>query len=145
MVVARFYFTSPCATRGRPDTPHHPAPAASATNVILKGCSAGGLATFLNADYVASLLPAGVAYVAAPGAGFFLDYPGYDGKFHYRGNYQWVFTAMGINATLSRECLAYYSAQAGSPTWKCFGAQYALPFIHTPLFISNSLADRHVP
>ena len=30
---------------------------ASATDVLLTGCSAGGLATYLHADYVKSVLP----------------------------------------------------------------------------------------
>ena len=58
-----------------------------------------------------------------------------------RSNYQWVFNAMGINATVARECIAYYAAQPGAPIANCFMAQYALPFIRTPLFIANSLAD----
>jgi hypothetical protein len=54
----------------------------SASNIILKGCSAGGLATYIHADYVATLVPASAAYVAMPGAGFFLvsqDESSFDG------------------------------------------------------------------
>ena len=51
-----------------------------ATKVLLSGCSAGGLSTFLHADYVNSLLPASVIqYGAAPISGFFLDHTNVDG------------------------------------------------------------------
>lgn len=40
--------------------------------------------------------------------------------------------------------MAYYtsiSTPGDDQTWHCFMAQYNLPFITTPLFVSNSLAD----
>ena len=116
---------------------------AAATEVILKGCSAGGLSVYLHADYVGSLLPAVAKYVAIPGAGFFMDLPGYDGAYHYRGNYQWVAQAMNVTqlGAVNDGCLAFYAGQPGAPLWKCYVAQYTLPFIKTPLFIDNSLAD----
>lgn len=44
---------------------------AAATDVVLSGHSAGGLATYLHADYVRTLLPASVQnYRAVPDAGF---------------------------------------------------------------------------
>ena len=97
---------------------------ASAAHVILKGCSAGGLATLLNADYVGSLMPASVAYSAAPGAGFFMDLPGFDGNYHYRGNYQWVFTAMNITSTTNTECLAAYASEPWKVSWPSVFAPY---------------------
>ncbi len=48
--------------------------------MLLSGCSAGGLSTYLHADYVASLLPASVTtFKAAPVSGFFLDHPNLNG------------------------------------------------------------------
>ena len=40
-----------------------------ADEVILTGCSAGGLATYLHADYVASVIPKSAKYHAIPDAG----------------------------------------------------------------------------
>ena len=40
-----------------------------ADEVILTGCSAGGLATYLHADYVASVIPQSAKYHAIPDAG----------------------------------------------------------------------------
>lgn len=41
-----------------------------ASDVILTGCSAGGVATFIHADYVQSILPSGVKYAAMADAGY---------------------------------------------------------------------------
>jgi len=41
----------------------------SASEVILTGCSAGGLATYLHTDYVKSILPSSVKYRAMADAG----------------------------------------------------------------------------
>jgi hypothetical protein len=46
----------------------------AATDVVVSGCSAGGLATFLHADKWHSRMPAGAHVVAMPDSGFFLDY-----------------------------------------------------------------------
>lgn len=114
----------------------------AATDVILSGCSAGGLAAFLHADYVGSLLPPSVRFSAAPGAGFFLaDHPAYGGGFEYLAHYQWVAATMNVSTSVDADCVAFYAAQPGAPLWRCFTAPYTLPFITTPLFVSNSLAD----
>jgi len=44
-----------------------------ASEIILSGGSAGGLAVFYNLDYLATLLPSGVRLTGFPDAGFFLD------------------------------------------------------------------------
>lgn len=49
---------------------------AAATDVVLTGCSAGGLAVFLNADYVAEHLPTSARLVAVPDSGYFFTPPG---------------------------------------------------------------------
>jgi hypothetical protein len=113
----------------------------AATRLVVKGCSAGGLAVYLHADYVASLVravaPAAVV-LAAPGAGLFLDVAGIDGQFHYRANYEWVFTAMNASGSVNAACIA---ATPQADAARCFNAAYTLPFIVTPLFVANSLAD----
>ena len=43
-----------------------------ATDVVLSGCSAGGLAIYLNADHVASKLPSGAKFRAIADSGYFL-------------------------------------------------------------------------
>ena len=47
----------------------------NAEEVMLTGCSAGGLTTFFQADYVASVLPKSVRkYGAVPESGYFMNH-----------------------------------------------------------------------
>lgn len=65
---------------------------ALSTAVLLSGCSAGGLATYLHADYVRSLLPRSVKrFKAAPVSGFFLDHSNVDGTPVYPSQMKNVF------------------------------------------------------
>lgn len=61
---------------------------ANATEVILSGGSAGGLAVFYNVDHLATLLPEGVRLTAFPDAGFFLDAVDTTGEHSYRAGFQ---------------------------------------------------------
>ena len=47
----------------------------NAVNLVETGCSAGGLATYLHADYVQSKIAHSGAYYSLPISGYFLDYP----------------------------------------------------------------------
>jgi O-palmitoleoyl-L-serine hydrolase len=71
---------------------------ASAKQVVLKGCSAGGLATYLHADYFGSKLSPSTRFVAAPGAGFFLDAPSITGDYLYTPNYEYIYTMQNVSA-----------------------------------------------
>lgn len=109
------------------------------TEIILGGCSAGGLGALLSADHFASRWDRAATRVTAlPGAGIFLDVPGVDGVTrHYTPTYEWVAGYMNVTPRLAPACVGAY---AGAP-WKCFMAEYALPHVTTPLFISQSLVD----
>lgn len=114
---------------------------ASATEIILSGGSAGGLAVFYNIDHLASLLPSSTRLTGFPDAGFFLDAPNVDGQYVYRQNFigadpVWNVTAGGGT---NLECLA---ANSGSE-WKCLMAQYLTQYIKTPMFVMNSLYDAY--
>jgi hypothetical protein len=70
---------------------------ASATKVLLSGCSAGGLAAILNADFVQSLLPSTVTkYRVMPGSGFFLERPNVNGEPIYQENMKEVVRMHGM-------------------------------------------------
>lgn len=115
---------------------------ATASRAIYKGCSAGGLAVYIHADRVGDRIRAvnpTVDYAAAPGAGFFMDVPGFDKTYHYRGNYQWVFNTANLTGAVNQACIAAFPNP--SDQWQCFVAAYTLPFISTRLFISNALPD----
>ena len=109
----------------------------AATDVLVGGCSAGGLTVYLNIDAMAAALaPAKVQGVAD--AGFFLDHPDHNGVPVRTPFFQWGFTAWNSSASLSPACLAAYPA---GEQWRCIFAQYAAPYIATPVFALNSRFD----
>ena len=112
-----------------------------ASLVILKGCSAGGLATFLHADYVSSFVKAhvpGAVVVAVPDAGFFMDHNNTLGNPTWTPLYQWVASTLNVSTSVNSACAAFYPQ---SEQWKCFMAQYVAPFIQTPLFLAQDTMD----
>lgn len=120
----------------------------SADTVVVKGCSAGGLAVFLHLDYIAAKIRAvspSTRVVGAPGAGFFLGEAKPFTGGGYLSVYQWVFDAHNVSGVVdgfsstNDACLA--ARAVSNDTWKCFIAPEVLPYIATPLFVSNSLTD----
>mmetsp|Transcript_93380 Transcript_93380/g.166088 ORF Transcript_93380/g.166088 Transcript_93380/m.166088 type:complete len:414 (+) Transcript_93380:85-1326(+) len=109
-----------------------------ATDVVVSGCSAGGLATFLHCDHWADAIKEAspAAKVACmPDSGFFLDE---DRRPMYGSNMRNVFrfqesSAAGLNAA----CVAAHS----SDPEKCILAQWASQHIKTPTFPLQSVYD----
>eukprot|EP01065_Artemidia_motanka_P015223 TRINITY_DN19098_c0_g1_i1.p1 TRINITY_DN19098_c0_g1~~TRINITY_DN19098_c0_g1_i1.p1 ORF type:complete len:433 (+),score=116.73 TRINITY_DN19098_c0_g1_i1:70-1299(+) len=109
-----------------------------ATEVVLSGGSAGGLAVFYNVDHLAEMLPDSVRLTGFPDAGFFLDHPTKQGVKLYRSQFQGadpVWNVTGSGGTNSR-CLA-----AADAPWKCLFAEYLLPHVRAPMFVMNSAYD----
>lgn len=118
----------------------------SASQVILTGGSAGGLAVYLVIDLFASWLDSSVSVswrcimyvvfelvlmqvrvVGFPDAGFMLDHTDVTGALSYRQNFikadpLWNTTASG---STNSDCLRQYETAA----WKCLFAQYVTPSI----------------
>ena len=111
-----------------------------ATDVLLTGDSAGGIATFAHADAVAALLPRSVVrYKAAPMSGLFLRHANVRGAPVYEDQMRAVWALQNLSATTSARCQA---AQPAGAQHRCvFGAD-ALPFVATPLFVVNSIYDK---
>lgn len=111
-----------------------------ATEIILSGGSAGGLAVFYNLDHLATLLPKGVRLTGFPDAGFFLDAPTQaDGSHSYRDNFVGadpVWNVTGSGGT-NLKCL---SANTGQE-WKCLMAPYIAEHLETPVFVMNAAYD----
>jgi hypothetical protein len=59
----------------------------NATEVILSGGSAGGLAVYYNLDHLASILGPKVRLTGFPDAGFFLDHQDLKGAYSFRQNF----------------------------------------------------------
>ena len=71
---------------------------AHATDIVLSGCSAGGQAIYLQADHVASKLPATAKFRTLADSGYFLAEGGTGHSF------PWIFRAM--NAVTDATCEA---------------------------------------
>ncbi|XP_038974717.1 pectin acetylesterase 9-like isoform X1 [Phoenix dactylifera] len=107
-----------------------------AQKVLLSGCSAGGLATFLHCDDLARLLPKATTVKCMSDAGFFLDVKDISGKNTIRSFFSSLVTLQGVQKYLNRNC-------AGSLDYpyQCFFPQHALTYIRSPYFILNSAYD----
>jgi hypothetical protein len=70
-----------------------------ATDVLLTGCSAGGLSTYLHANYVQQHLPTSVkSYRVAPISGFFMDIDNVLGSAVYMNEMRTVFYMQNASA-----------------------------------------------
>ena len=130
-----------------------------AKEVIISGASAGGVAVYLHADYLSTKItnhammtqkqingsPAAATpprVTAVADAGFFPDLPSITGDYLYTPLYKSIFNLHHMRDSVNQDCIDYYSPH--KEEWKCFMAQYTLPFIKTPLYIVNSMSDSWV-
>eukprot|EP00850_Spirogloea_muscicola_P007831 SM000040S14843 [mRNA] locus=s40:781462:785148:+ [translate_table: standard] len=111
---------------------------ADANQVIISGCSAGGLAAYMHCDYLRARLPASATVKCLPDSGVFLDIKDVAGRYHIREKYKYVYYMQGANAGANEACLA---DKAAEDQYQCFFAQYTLPYIKTPTFVLNSNYD----
>lgn len=109
-----------------------------ASDVIVTGCSAGGHATYLHADYIREFLPSNVKYKVLADAGFFLDGKNWTGQYHFRTVFQYVFKMQNCSDGVNSDCIAAYPGEE----WKCFFPQYFFHLIKTPVFVANSPVDQ---
>jgi len=109
-----------------------------ATNVILTGCSAGGLSTFLHTNYLASQLPAGVQFKSLPQSGYFLDANNLDSQPVYPAEMKYVYNMQNCSGGVDLNC-----SQHTDPAnrWKCIFAPSVYPYVSVPIFILNSYYD----
>lgn len=106
----------------------------TATDLVVGGCSAGGLAAYIHVDYYAQQVPN--AYTRGIiDSGFFLD-GNYtrDGKADYEWRMSNLYQFMNASAGISSEC----TSQLG---YKCLFAYHLLPYIKTPVIALNSAYD----
>jgi hypothetical protein len=126
-----------------------------ATDIVVAGCSAGGLAVLLNIDMIRQLLPASARVRGLSDAGFFIHAVDRHGIESLCDAYltccflpadrcsdrtarlRWGFRAWNSSAALNPSCL---DAHARAP-WMCMLPPAAALFIRTPVFIVNSALD----
>lgn len=121
-----------------------------ATDVMVSGCSAGGLATYLHTDQWCDALP-NAKCAGLPDSGFFLDYqdptvtcsPAAQGKLGttINGNYhcglKWTHDIQNATAGINQDCV---KAHAGEE-WKCMFAEHSAEHIRSPVFAMQSQYD----
>lgn len=101
----------------------------AATEVVVSGCSAGGLSTFLHADSWSSAFPSTTRVTAMPDSGFFLDYNMTAGsRVPYATMMRWVASAM--NGSLPTSCVA----QNPTDPSMCIFAEHVSSTLKTPTF-----------
>lgn len=112
---------------------------AQATDVVISGCSAGGLSTYLHMDEWAAAIHAvspSAKVVAMPDSGFFLDYNATEGA-GYGASLRWVHDRMNGTHGVPAAC------RAANPTdpAKCIFAEHVSPTLATATFPLQSEYD----
>lgn len=111
-----------------------------ASDVVVSGCSAGGLSTYLHLDQWASMLKQSCSahpkVVGMPDSGWFSDY---EGPPHYHSGMMWVFNQQNSTSGVNDKCIAAH--QQTGDTWKCIFAEHTARHIQTPIFPLQSTYD----
>ncbi|KAK9807851.1 hypothetical protein WJX72_011324 [[Myrmecia] bisecta] len=115
---------------------------AAATDVLVSGDSAGGVAALNNAAFIHDIVAPrahGIQrFKAFIDAGWFLDVPNYSGNpgaFSFRKCAQSLVT--NYNASFDRSCTAHFPDEP----WRCFHAQYAWRHVKFPVLFHEFLYD----
>lgn len=130
-----------------------------ATDLVVSGCSAGGLATFLHTDQWCKAVPSSKC-VGLPDSGFFLKYqspkvppsPGTPPPHastptlrntipgDYDAGLSWVYREMNATSAVNSDCEAWAQAH-GLDGHNCMFAEYSGNFTESPLFPLQSEYD----
>ena len=116
---------------------------AAATEVVVTGSSAGGLAAYLHAErYRAALPPTAFMAVLSDG-GFFLDYDAGKpavARRTYAAQMRANFGLFNASGGVNQACVASFR-EAGADVSSCYFAEHTLPFIPAPVFAVQSTTD----
>ncbi|KAM3264181.1 pectin acetylesterase 8 isoform X1 [Capsicum annuum] len=104
-------------------------------NVILSGCSAGGLTTILHCDNFKALLSISVKVKCISDAGYFIDHKDILGNTYFEQYYDDVVTLHGSAKNLPPSCTSKLKPGL------CFFPQNVAQEIQTPFFFINSAID----
>lgn len=130
-----------------------------ATDLVVSGCSAGGLATYLHTDQWCDALKAkspSAKCVGLPDSGFFLDYQdptvkcspesaeaagtlGTTINGDYHCGLKWTYTVQNATAGINKDCVAAH--EATGDVWKCMFAEHSSEHIRSPVFAMQSQYD----
>ncbi|CAI5999371.1 unnamed protein product [Closterium sp. NIES-64] len=114
---------------------------AHAQQVVVSGCSAGGLAALLHCDHIrATFFPAlpPSAYACLPDAAIFLDRKDLGGKATARELFQAVFQFHHMAGGVSEHCI---NARPLHLQYECVFARHAMAYVSSRVFMVNSNYD----
>eukprot|EP01052_Picozoa_sp_SAG31_P025279 SAG31_NODE_2207_length_6189_cov_5.894253_4_plen_357_part_00 len=113
-----------------------------AQNVLLTGCSSGGLAAYLHSDWAHSLMrrkaPNLKRFKTLGVSGFFLQHNSVEGLAVYQTQMANVMKIQNTTGALNPACLA---ARPPDRAWECMFAQNSYAVTKVPTFIENSALD----
>lgn len=110
---------------------------ANATQVLISGDSAGGLASYWHADFFQESLPD--AFVAAvPDSGFFVED---DSKPEWPAALHWIHNAMNSTAGLDASCVEAAVKSSQDVGTACTLPEKVAPHVRVPLLVMNSKFD----
>lgn len=109
----------------------------SASDILVGGCSAGGLSTFATADWIFrhAVIPTNARKAGISCSGFFLE----SGSQEYYARFPFSYNAMNLTASLSAKCV-----ETIIYPHNCIIPEASIKFTRTPLFIWNSIFDEWV-
>ncbi len=111
-----------------------------ATDVLIFGTSAGGLAALWAADYIRERVlevNTEAKIGVASESGIFID----SNVNNWREAQKWIFENQNTRDALNQNCVAHYSQESPGNEWKCHFPDYFAQFIETPIFAFQSLND----
>lgn len=121
----------------------------NATEIMLSGGSAGALTIYIHGNYLSEKILSHTKHLQQPprvmlmmDGGIFLNVPSVLGEELYPAKFKQIYLLHNLSHSLDHNCLRHYHQT--NEGWKCFYAQYMLPFIHKTkeIFIINSLMDK---
>ena len=114
----------------------------NASQFLLTGGSAGGLAVYLHSDAIRDRLVASVPglkkFGAIPISGFFLDEPNIAFAPMYQDHIKGAFMISNATHGLPSKCI---EGTAAADLWRCNFAEYVYPLSNVPTFVMNSKTD----
>ncbi|KAH6772601.1 Pectinacetylesterase family protein [Perilla frutescens var. hirtella] len=106
----------------------------NANQVLLAGCSAGGLAVILHCDKFRGLFPTSTKVKCLSDAGLFMDAPDVSGGHTMRNFFGGVVSLQGVKTNLLSTC-------TNRDSTSCFFPENLISNIRTPLFLLNAAYD----
>eukprot|EP00729_Bicosta_minor_P014737 gene14737-17303_t len=109
-----------------------------ASDLMVSGCSAGGLATYLHTDQWCDAFPK-AKYADAPCNPPSTDMLGNTVPGDYHCGLKWTYTVQNATAGINKDCVAAH--EATGDVWKCMFAEHSAEHIKHPVFAMQSQYD----